>query len=542
MWSINMFKFSNKIVLVCRLLAFVILYFVSPSHQLDANPLSSIDYGPEIPLRMNMSSSREITVNVSFNQDLMRANKFDSVRLNFKTSTVSPQFDILSLDTQTTSILVTRMQLESQRYIHTFPVKLHANFIGHALFQPIEAEFIARNSNIIRFPVKDVRKLPVTIVQFEGIWGTIFITSVIILMLLSYINLGAQLDQENMLQIMRKPRILILGFLIGVIVMPLMAWFVGQWLFHSQSLYRIGSFIFACSPAASGSTLWTIMLNSDKELSVSLQIISNVGALFTMPLLLYVMDKSLENDRGLYQPTKVPYDRLFESLLLLVVALLIGWQFVGKNPKAQKISQRIFRPLVFFVLIYIIVFSSVLYWHIYQMFDLTITLASFIIAASTYVMSGTLGHLISCDMDKAVAISISSVYKNSGIAFAVLLVAFETPDTYIAYVPCLTQIVMISLSFYFAYAITVVYNFLRRRGQPDVIQATTTSDETSAKQRVPSRETKSDSVGEKSTKSDENDEFIAMNVTDVEPESMPSTSQPRPSKGDLSDIREEGEP
>uniref|UniRef100_A0A6G1S3T9 Ileal sodium/bile acid cotransporter n=1 Tax=Aceria tosichella TaxID=561515 RepID=A0A6G1S3T9_9ACAR len=542
-----MFKSSYN-MFAWHLFVLVVLNFIQSSYQVaSTNPLSSIDYGPEIPFRMNMSSYRELTVNVSFNQDLTKASAFDSVRLSFKTSTVSPQFNILSLDTQSTSFLIPKKQLEAQKYIHTFRVKVHANYIGHALLQPSTVEYInlaAKKSNITPIP-DDINKLPVTIVQYEGIWGTIFLISVIILMLLSYISLGAQLDQDNLLQVIKKPKTLILGYLIGVLVMPVIAWFVGQWLFQNQPLYRIGSFVFACSPAASGSTLWTVMLNSDEELSVSLQIVSTVGALFTMPLMFYIMDKSQALDRELQHTIKVPYARLIQTLFLLLVALLIGWQFVGKNPRAQKVSRRIFRPLVFFVLIFIIVFSSILYWHIYQMFDWTITLGSFIIGMSTYIVSGMLGHCINCDMDRAIAISISSVYKNSGVAFAVLLVAFDSPDTYIAYVPCLTQIVMISLSFYLAYTILTLYKYLRRCGQPDVIQATddttTRAEDSNATAELgrSGRTVKSDSIGEKSTKSDENDELIAMNVTDIDPEAMTSDSRHRPSKGELGEIREE---
>lgn len=466
------------------------------------NLITSIDYGSERQLTLNMTSSKEITLRVAYNKDLVPAKGADFIRINFETSTISPQFNILSLKDQ--SITIDRSQLEIHNYIVDYKVRLHANYIGHAVFHPASVEFLEVNTQRVskwKLP-SDVNKLHVTIVQFEGIWGKIFLTSVIVLMIISYINLGAQLDEKNMLEIVKKPKILILGSLIGFLIMPLISWFVGVLFLKDQPLYRIGSFIFAACPAASASTLWTVMLNSDKELSVGLQVVSTVSAIFTMPFLLYLMDKSLYHDQESYA-TRVPYSRLISTLLGLLIALIIGWLLVGKNERLQKISRRIFRPLLFSVLIFIIVFSSILYWHIYQMFDWNISLASVIITMTTYLFTGLLGYCINCDMSRAVAISIGGAYKNSGIAFAVLLVSFHTPDTYIAYVPVLTQIVMTSITLYLTYSIVSLCNCLRRRGEPEVIQATTNSG------RTPSKNNKT-----RTGIQDRNDEYIALNVDD----------------------------
>lgn len=487
--------------------------------------------GDQEALMMNMSSVKEITISLIFDKDLIREKKVQQLEVLFKTSTVSPQFNILSLDAASSRIILSIKTIEAKNYAPDVQLKLHANYIGHAILEPVAIEYKDNTNALAKSqPVpKGTFRMPVTIVQFEGIWGTIFIVSVSILMLISYINLGSQLDMDNMKAIIEKPKTLILGFFISVFVMPLFSWFIGQWLLGRQQLYRVGSFVFACCPAASASTLWTVMLHSDKELSVGLQVVSTFGALATMPGLLYLMDRSLSSEIS-YHAIRIPYGRLIGTLFTLMVALMAGWWLVGQNERAKKISQRIFRPLVFFVLIFIIVFSSILYWHIYQMFDWNITLATFIITMFTYLISGALGHIINCDLDRGVAIAISSAYKNSGIAFAVLLVAFETPDLYIAYVPCLTQIVLTSLSLYTAYLLVSLITCVRRRGQPGpiqaqaaeegrgvVVEATTGAKEIADQSSGGRRGTKSGSFGDKSSKSDENnDEFIAMNVTDLD--------------------------
>lgn len=135
------------------------------------------------------------------------------------------------------------------------------------------------------------------------------------------------------------------------------------------------------------------------------------------------------------------------------------------------------------------------------MFDWNIVLNSFVITILTYLISGLLGYLVTFNMDQTIAISIGSTYKNSGVAFAMLLVALEAPFTYIAFVPCLAQVVTTSLTLYLFYSFLRLINLIRRRNQPAPIQAS-----------------KEDEVGDQGKKSSiENDEFIVMNVTDIVP-------------------------
>lgn len=68
-----------------------------------------------------------------------------------------------------------------------------------------------------------------------------------------------------------------------------------------------------------------------------------------------------------------------------------------------------------------------------------------IVTSVTYIFSGLLGYIMHRDLDHMITVSISSTYRNSGIAFAALVVAFQPPDIFIAYVPCLTQVVTTSL-------------------------------------------------------------------------------------------------
>lgn len=402
-------------------------------------------------IKMNMNNSTQINYTIAIDKTALPPSA-NSVMIQFRPITLSPQFDILEFDRTNSSMIevikISMEQLNNYNYVFNSTTYLRATYIGHATME-LKSILLKTDGTNESLTVADgdagdeQNLLEITVVKNEGVLDKIFMYSVIIFITISYINLGAQIDVDNVRRLIETPKIIFLGFLIGVTVMPVASWTAGHVFFQDQPMYRIGSFIYATAPAASASVLWTVMFDSDKELALGLQITSTVGALMTMPILLYAMDKSIDLE-GQYT-IKVPYMNLARTLIVLLVALLVGNRLVGRSKRAKQISQRIFRPLTMFVLLFIIIFSSIVYWYIYKMFNLTITIMALVVTCATYILSGLLGYIIHRDLDHMITISISSTYRNSGIAFAALVVAFQPPDIFIAYVPCLTQVVTTSL-------------------------------------------------------------------------------------------------
>lgn len=104
-----------------------------------------------------------------------------------------------------------------------------------------------------------------------------------------------------------------------------------------------------------------------------------------------------------------------------------------------------------------------------------------------------------------------------------LVVAFEAPDTYIAYVPCLTQVVTTSLALYLFYVSLNCLKCINTHYSSVPTETQTVSGEGGA-DRTPKKDARSNSAGEQSTRSEENDEFIAMDMTDIVVDSSQETS------------------
>lgn len=427
--------------------------FPTRDHAIESNSLINVHF-PTNRLKMDMDNTSlieyQIHVNKSLISNINKQDSIDKILLIMKPITVSPQIKNLELIISNNTVDLHQIYIPwsdlntSNSFTHTSKITLRATYIGHATigFEAYLLHESGRNESIIIHESQS-NQLKITISKKEGLLDKIFMYSVIIFITTSYVNLGAQIDTANMRKLIEAPRIIFLGFLIGSSVMPIASWLAGQIFFEKHPMFRIGSFIYASGPAASASVLWTVMFDADKELALGLQIASTLGALITMPIFLFALDKSIDLE-GQYT-IKVPYANLLRTLVSLLIALLAGSYLIGRNKRAKQISQRIFRPLTMFVLLFIVTFSSIVYWYVYRMFDLNITVMAIIVTSATYLLSGLLGYLLNRDINQMVTISISSTYRNSGVAFAALVVAFQQPDIMIAYVPCLTQVVTTSL-------------------------------------------------------------------------------------------------
>ena len=74
-----------------------------------------------------------------------------------------------------------------------------------------------------------------------------------------------------------------------------------------------------CSPGGNGSNFWTLLLNGDINLSITMTFVSTIAALGMMPLWIFVLGSTL-NEGDLV----IPYGQLFISLIALIGPISLG--------------------------------------------------------------------------------------------------------------------------------------------------------------------------------------------------------------------------
>ena len=187
--------------------------------------------------------------------------------------------------------------------------------------------------------------------------NSIFIVLPILALLM--FDLGLTLKPEDFKLIAQRPKPVIVGLVGQIILLPLIAWAIIHLPFANNlsPLFIIGIMLVACSPGGSSSNVFSMLAKGDVALSVTLTACSSIITLFTLPLIMAWVMKSVQfSDVGIHLPIG---KLLMQNLVLMVVPIAIGFIVnIFKEQAAAKIHnvlKRIAMPaLVLLVTIFFI--------------------------------------------------------------------------------------------------------------------------------------------------------------------------------------------
>ena len=155
--------------------------------------------------------------------------------------------------------------------------------------------------------------------------NAIFIVLPILTLLM--FDLGLTLKPQDFKLIAQRPKPVIVGLVGQIILLPLIAWAIIQVLspfnFHLSPLFIIGSMLVACSPGGSSSNVFSMLAKGDVALSVTLTACSSIITLFTLPLIMAWVMKSVQmSDISIQLPIG---NLLIQNIVLMVVPISIGF-------------------------------------------------------------------------------------------------------------------------------------------------------------------------------------------------------------------------
>ena len=167
--------------------------------------------------------------------------------------------------------------------------------------------------------------------------NTIFIVLPILTILM--FDLGLTLKPKDFHLIAQRPKPVIVGLVGQIILLPLIAWGLIQILSpftsHLSPLFIIGIMLVACSPGGSSSNVFSMLAKGDIALSVTLTACSSIITLFTLPLIMAWVMKSIQfSDISIQLPIG---NLLIQNLVLMVLPIAIG--FVVNMYKEQTAAK-----------------------------------------------------------------------------------------------------------------------------------------------------------------------------------------------------------
>ncbi|CAH1374865.1 unnamed protein product [Tenebrio molitor] len=264
--------------------------------------------------------------------------------------------------------------------------------------------------------------MDVTVIREKRVIDTVFTSSVATLVSIIYINFGCAFNWGELHKTLKRPIGPAIGFFGQFVVMPLLSFGLGKVLFPNSPEMQLGFFFTGVSPAGGASNIWTVVLDGNMDLSITMTTISTFAAFGMMPLWLFTLGKVIF-DQG---DIKVPYSQISTYAIALVIPLAIGFLISRYLKKVAKFLVKILKGFSLVLLIFIVVFAIVTNLYLFELFSWEIVVAGMGLPYLGYVLGYLIARLLRQPTPDCLAIGIETGIQNTGIA--IFLLRFTLPQ------------------------------------------------------------------------------------------------------------------
>ncbi|XP_037936792.1 sodium/bile acid cotransporter-like [Teleopsis dalmanni] len=273
-------------------------------------------------------------------------------------------------------------------------------------------------------PERSMESISIIILRKEGALDQIFKVCVACLVMVLYINFGAALELDALKRIVLRPVGPAIGFIGQFIVMPLLSFFIGYFLFHDMIELRLGLFFTGSTPGGGASNIFTVILNGNLNLSITMTAISNLAAFGMMPLWIFTLGALIFHDGNF----AIPYGTIATMSCSLVLPLCIGIALQKYAPEATKKMSKLLKPISLALILFITIFAFTVNSYIFKLFSWKIIIASSALPWIGYLIGWLLATICRQNAKDALTIAIETGIQNTGIAIFMLNFSLPQPQ------------------------------------------------------------------------------------------------------------------
>ncbi|CAL8134712.1 unnamed protein product [Orchesella dallaii] len=268
--------------------------------------------------------------------------------------------------------------------------------------------------------------LNVTVIRNSGTMGKFFTYIVILLVVVLYLSTGTVLSKTQ-LAIFKNPTGPIIGLVTQFLLMPPLAFGIAK-VVISNPIFKLALFIVACCPGGGASTLWTVILGGNIELSILMTSASTLLAFLMMPMWIQTLGYSIVSEADL----QIPFGRIALCAGTTIFPLGLGFFIQRKYPAISRYMLLFLKPFSIFLMVFIIVFAIITNAYFFQLFTFQIMIAGAMLPWIGTILGGTTAGLCRRNWTDILAIGLETGVCNTGLAVFVLKLSLPHPDSDIA--------------------------------------------------------------------------------------------------------------
>lgn len=250
-----------------------------------------------------------------------------------------------------------------------------------------------------------------------------------VMILIIMFGMGASLTADDFKGALRRPRLILVGFLSQFGFMPLIAFGLSIAL-NLPSAAAIALIMVGCLPGGTTSNLFAYFARGQVALSISMTTASTVMALVMTPLLLelYTQPFTRKISKALGGDTTyvIPTSDIVVSLVLVLVPVCGGLVLRRFSAGWAKVAEDTAGFVGMIVILYLIVTACLRHYPLILSTPWPIYLASISLGLVGFLFGYYLSQLLGAYPIQQRAISLETGIQNTPIAFAIILLSF--PD------------------------------------------------------------------------------------------------------------------
>ncbi|XP_071502631.1 ileal sodium/bile acid cotransporter-like [Diadema antillarum] len=315
-------------------------------------------------------------------------------------------------------------------------------------------QFTVRGSTGLIDPRFDIQPFVVKVKRNAGPINTIFTYVLLIWLMVSYVTMGVKLEWNLIRGKLKRPFGVAIGALCQFIIMPGCAALLARAL-RLDAPTAVALIIVGSCPGGWLSNVFTLLLDCDLILSLTMTFCSTVIALGLMPLNLFIYARPYTSGNS---SIRIPFLQIFLQLITLVAPLSIGTYVAHRYPKAAKWFRRLLKPLAFILIV--LGFAAGL-WANYYAFASPVEV--YLCAILLPVIGAVLGLLVSkmtcLSNHSAITICIETGAQNALLATSVIALSLPQPE---ADLMTRVPVLFVVMTFVFLLTMTGIYVIMKR--------------------------------------------------------------------------------
>lgn len=124
---------------------------------------------------------------------------------------------------------------------------------------------------------------------------------------------------------------------------------------------------------------------------------------------------------------QVPFLGLVRSLALVVIPYSLGIVISHFSPRTRALVEKLVKPMMLFLLIFFLVFGTIVNWYMFAMIDLYTALTAPLLPYLGFLLGAALAWICGLPWTHVKTIGIEAGIQNTGIAFMIIFYSFPQP-------------------------------------------------------------------------------------------------------------------